>query len=92
MDVSDIVRYLEMDAEERERLLAGDDPPFAAVQAAAVRDFMEVHHLTDSEDAVQQFIRLRRAQAELLGLEAEEVDRFMEGLAQPREYPPKRRV
>lgn len=74
-----ILEHMRMDAEERDAILAEDDPPLAAVQAAAVLDFMEAFHLTDEKDALRQFVRFRRSQAEALGLRDEEVETFLDG-------------
>jgi len=74
-----ILECMRMDREELASLLAGEDPPLAAVQAAAVLDFMEAFHLTDEMDGLEQFIRFRRSQAESLGLGGEELDLFMDG-------------
>ena len=92
MDESEIVRYMEMDSDELAQLLAGEDPPFDAVRAAAVLDFMRAYHLRDTRDGLQQFVRLRKAQAKLLGLGGAENERFMDGFPEPAEYSPKKGV
>ena len=92
MDDSAILECMEMDAETLGSVLAGDDPSLAAVQAAAVLDFMEAFHLTDKKDALRQFVRFRRSQAESLGLRGEEIERFMNGFAGNGEYSPRKRV
>ena len=92
MDDSEIVRYMKMSSDELTSLLAEENPPVEAVRAAAVLDFMEAFHLRDTSDGLQQFIRLRKAQARQLGLEGEEIERFMDGFAPPGEYSPKKGV
>lgn len=79
MDTPAILDCMRMDREELGSILAGEDPPLAAVQAAAVLDFMEAFHLTDEKDGLAQFVRFRRSQAENLGLTGKELELFMDG-------------
>jgi hypothetical protein len=79
MDDPAILECMRMDREELGSILAGENPPLAAVQAAAVLDFMQAFHLTDDRDGLEQFIRFRRSQAESLGLSGEELGLFMDG-------------
>jgi hypothetical protein len=81
MDEDAIMEYLGRDETDLRKVLAEDNPPFEALQAAAIADFMQAYHLTDRRDAVRQYAKLRRAQADLLALEGEERDRFMRGLS-----------
>ncbi len=74
-----ILECMQMEAAELRSILAADDPPMAAVRAAAVLAFMQDLHLTDCRDALRQFVRFRRSQAEALGLRGEEMERFMDG-------------
>jgi hypothetical protein len=81
MDDPAILECMRMDREDLGSILAGEDPPLAAVQAAAVLDFMDAFHLTDEKDGLAQFVRFRRSQAGSLGLSGEELDLFMDGFA-----------
>ncbi len=81
MGADAILECMQMDAGELDSILAGEDPPLAAIRAAAVLDFMEALHLTDCKDALRQFVRFRRSQAESLGLRGDEIERFMDGFA-----------
>ena len=80
MDATEIVKYLEMEPAALDRLVLREDPPLPAVWARAVREFMEAYHLRDREDALRQFVRLRRFQADRLGLSGDDRDAFMGGL------------
>jgi hypothetical protein len=53
---------------------------------------MGAYHLRDTRDGLQQYIRLRKAQAKLLGLRGAESERFMDGFEDLAEYSPKKRV
>jgi hypothetical protein len=74
-----ILECMEMDPEELGSMLAAENPPLAAVQAAAVLEFMNAFHLTDRKDGIEQYVRFRKSQAESLGLKGEERKRFMDG-------------
>lgn len=80
MGSDQIMKYLDMADEELRRILGDENPPVRALQAAAVLDFMQAYHLTDRRDALEQFSKLRRAQADLLSLTGEQKRRFLEGL------------
>jgi hypothetical protein len=84
MDEAEILKYIRMADEDLRRILAGEEPPPAAVWAAAVRTFMRDYHLKDGPDALQQFVRLRKAQGDLLGLDDNEREVFMEGFLDER--------
>jgi hypothetical protein len=79
MGEADIIRYMRMERAELDGILSDEEPPLDAVRAASVLQFMEDYHLHERSDALKQFIRLRRSQADMLGLAGEERVRFMEG-------------
>ena len=79
MGEADIIRYMRMDRAELDEILAKEDPPLDAVRAASVLQFMEDYHLHERSDALRQYVRLRRSQADTIGLSGEERVRFMEG-------------
>ena len=80
MGSEQIMKYLDMADEELRKILGDENPPVQALQAAAVLDFMHAYHLTDRRDALEQFTKLRKAQADLLSLEGEKKWRFLKGL------------
>ncbi len=78
----EILRYMRMDQEGLKAVLGLEPPPMDALRAAAILEFMNAYHLTDPEDGLGQYLKLREAQADLLGLGSEERREFLDGFGE----------